>query len=107
MTNPRSLTVEREWLPASLDDLVAIRERLRAAGYSHREIAGLSGWLLAKIEGQPDETAQDTRARYRKMLADLGPSLYPGGSPIISVPGGYVDLAVMRSAVGSWDAVAS
>jgi hypothetical protein len=71
-TNPRSLTIEAAWLPESLDELQETRRRLTEAGYSHREVAGCAGWLLAKAAGDPDMTSPESRSKYRRMLEALG-----------------------------------
>lgn len=70
--NPRSITDEAPFLPESIDDLIDLRERVLAAGYSEPVAHGLVGWLVGKRAGSKDQTSPDTRARYRRILRELG-----------------------------------
>lgn len=72
----RSLRDEAEWLPSSLDDLAELIA-LADQRYRRPEMAGLVDWLVRKVMGWPDPTSSATRAKYRKMLRELGPELEP------------------------------
>lgn len=78
----KALQNEAEWLPEDLHDLPAVLEELRPllfeAGRSSSEVNGITGWLFAKAIGEPDETGSATRARYRRILRELG-AVPPGG----------------------------
>jgi hypothetical protein len=70
--NERALRNEADFLPTTLEDLVGLRRRVVAAGYPDQVASGVCAWLLTKAAGDPDRTSSDTRARYRKILAELG-----------------------------------
>lgn len=72
---------EARFLPRSIEDLVELQDRLVAAGHSPAVASGIASWLARKAIGEDDATSHQTRARYRKILAELevvdpGP---PGG----------------------------
>lgn len=76
--NPRSLGIEAQYLPATVEDLATIKQRLLDAGSSPAEASGILGWLVDKAAGLPDLTSATTRAQYRKVLAELEPPSRPG-----------------------------
>ncbi len=69
--NLRALRNEAEWLPSSLDDVVAIHDVLKASGQSDQVTNGIVGWLVSKKAGRPDNLGSPTRSTYRKVLAGL------------------------------------
>jgi hypothetical protein len=71
--NPRSITdAERDLVEGlSLGDQAAIINGARSLGYSDPVALGLAGWLAAKAAGLPDRTGSNTRAKYRRILAEL------------------------------------
>lgn len=71
MKTRKDLREEAAHLPESIDELVALRERVMAAGESRRVADGLVMWVLAKQIGEPDTTAPKVRANYRKILRRL------------------------------------
>lgn len=79
----RDLRNEADWIPSDTIELPAALEELRSrlfdAGRPSSEINGITGWMVAKALGEQDTTAAPTRARYRKILADLGPGPRPNG----------------------------
>lgn len=77
----RDLRNEAAWLPATLDELEDVRGRLVDAGHPPPIVNGLTGWLVAKALGERDATASDTRSRYRRILAELGPGPYGDRPP--------------------------
>jgi hypothetical protein len=52
-------------------DIFALGDKLRDDGHASPTVAGLEAWLLRKALGQPDRTAQPTRAKYRRILATI------------------------------------
>lgn len=85
-TTARSLRNEADYVPEDLEALILLRKEVIAAGHTRRVANGLCSWLLAKAAGEDDETSQDTRARYRRILAELAgqPPNAPGsGKPPI------------------------
>lgn len=73
-----ALRNEADWLPEDLGDLVDLRRRIIAAGHASQVANGIVGWLLSKAAGERDDTASDTRSRYRKILAELDVDHDPG-----------------------------
>jgi hypothetical protein len=71
LINLRALRNEREWLPRTLDDAIGIRRTLLDNGVPAERTAGIVSWLIAKAAGETDVTSGLTRARYRKVLAEL------------------------------------
>jgi hypothetical protein len=71
MKTRKDLREEAEHLPASLDDLIGLHDRVVELGISRQVADGLCMWVLAKQRGAADNTGSDTRARYRKILAQL------------------------------------
>lgn len=73
-----ALQNEAEWLPHELDELPAalkrLRERLTDAGRSPAEVQGITGWIVGKALGERDTTNASTRARYRRILREVGVS---------------------------------
>jgi hypothetical protein len=67
----KDLRNEADHLPATLADVIALRRRIIELGHSQAEAAGVVGWVIAKAAGEPDVTGAATRARYRKILAEL------------------------------------
>jgi hypothetical protein len=71
---------EKPWLEAfDLTRQVELVHRVRDAGYSDEIALGLAGWLAVKAGDAPDETASNTRARYRRILLELGVPSSPRG----------------------------
>ncbi len=69
-----SIQGEAAFLPSDLEDLITLRRRIiDELGESPATASGIVGWLAAKTAGERDETGQPTRARYRKILAQLDP----------------------------------
>jgi hypothetical protein len=62
---------EAAFIPATLEDLEPLRQRLEAAGHPAMVVNGITGWLVEKALGHPDTTSRPTRANYRKILAEL------------------------------------
>lgn len=62
---------EADWLPSDVDDLVELRRRVIELGQSPSVANGLVGWLLSKAAGEEDRSGPNTRARYRRILAEL------------------------------------
>lgn len=87
----RHLRNERESLPDDLDDLLELRAAILAAGYSRRVADGVIGWLVGIVagdHGRPDAVSGPTRARYRRVLADVAgrPPNEPGnGAPAVEL----------------------
>jgi hypothetical protein len=80
----RSLRNEADHLPQTITDLANLRVAVMNQGHSARTADGIVAWVLAKTAGHPDSTSQPTRAKYRKILADLAgqPHNLPGsGKP--------------------------
>lgn len=81
--NPRSITdSEAPFLPATVDDLAELGRLLEEEGHSPAIVQGILGWLTLKAAGVPDRTSQVTRAKYRRVLAELqtvGPKTPDGG----------------------------
>ena len=72
---------EAAFLPIrSVEQLAAIRQAIIDAGEPPQTASGVVGWLLVKNAGEHDDTSGPTRARYRKILAQIE------GSPIIHDP---------------------
>jgi hypothetical protein len=69
--HPRSIQNEAEHLPATVSDLAELTESITAAGYTSAEALGLAGWLARKAAGMSDPTTAPTRAKYRRILAQL------------------------------------
>ena len=94
IVNPRSLTEsERPWIekwgPRARADLEA---RMAAAGYTRRVTWGVADYLAARARGAPaDIISAPPRARYRKVLAELGAPL--GGDPLAADNDRYVKLS--------------
>lgn len=72
---------EGSWIPNSIEDFEEVRRRLTAAGHPTTVVNGITGWLAAKAIGEHDSSSGTTRARYRKILAELGPGPYPDNDP--------------------------
>jgi hypothetical protein len=62
---------ERAYMPASLEDLEKLRGRLTSTGHPISVVNAITGWLVAKALGEADTTSRVTRAKYRKILAEL------------------------------------
>jgi hypothetical protein len=83
----RHLRNEAAHLPGDLGDLLALRASVIAAGHSRRVADGLCAWLLgvaAGDHGRPDAVSGPTRARYRRILAELDgepPNVRGAGRP--------------------------
>lgn len=69
----RDLRNEAEHLPESVEDAAVLYDRLIEAGHSPSVALAISGWTTIKATGRPDPTNSATRARYRKILAELEP----------------------------------
>ena len=69
--NPRSIGIEGKYLANRVDDLARFKARLQDLGVPATTAAGITAWLVDKSAGMPDQTSQDTRARYRRLLRDL------------------------------------
>lgn len=66
------------FLPESLDDLVQLREALRAAGHSRAKVAGCIEFVMGRAgAGGTDRTNTESAAEYRRMLAALLESVGP------------------------------
>jgi hypothetical protein len=81
--DPRSIRDEAEWIRENLSvvELAGLKASIESLGYSPQVAAGLVGWIVDKAAGRPDQTGAPTRARYRKILAELAPSApEPSGS---------------------------
>lgn len=78
MKTRKDLREEAGHLPASIDELVALRDRVMAIGESRGRAEGLCMWVLAKQRGEPDTTSSRTRAYYRMVLRRLD-ELEPAG----------------------------
>jgi hypothetical protein len=90
--NPRSVTVEGPWLPTRGHEgrLRVLEAELEARGVGWQVIEAMSGWLRRKAGGRPDPTEAKTRARYRKLLAelvDVDPDTEPPGAFDVDGPG--------------------
>jgi hypothetical protein len=73
--NPRSIRNEACFVLAdelTTDQLGALGQLLLDRGQPVAVVQGILGWLSLKAAGVPDRTAQTTRARYRRILAELG-----------------------------------
>jgi hypothetical protein len=74
MPDRRDVTeIEAPFLSADPAEIFALGDQLRRDGHSAPVVAGIEAWLLRKALGHPDQTAQPTRARYRKILAAMAP----------------------------------
>lgn len=71
VVNLRALRNEADWLPRTLEDAALVRSVLVDDGQTEQVVNGITGWLVAKANGQPDRTEASTRARYRRVLASL------------------------------------
>jgi hypothetical protein len=73
--DPRSIREEGPWLAwlNTLDDAAELRALVLEAGESAPIAGGLVAWLIAKKSGHPDLSESKTRAKYRRLLAELGP----------------------------------
>lgn len=69
--NPRSIGVEGAWLEATPVELARLKRRIIAAGERSETASGIIGWIIDKQAGETDLTSGPTRARYRKILAEL------------------------------------
>ena len=69
--NRRALRDEAAFLPLTMESVQELRRALQDAGHSHRVANGVCSWLMAKQNGESDETAPDTRSRYRRILTEL------------------------------------
>lgn len=70
----RHLRNEAGHLPGDLGDLLELRASILKAGHSRRVADGLCSWLLGVAAGdhaRPDAVSGPTRARYRRILAEL------------------------------------
>lgn len=77
---------EAAFFPASLADVAALRSRLiEEAGASDAIAAGCAMWVLARALGEPDRVDKNTRVRYRKLLALLGPPSPPPDADVQGV----------------------
>lgn len=103
--NPKSLGVEARWLP--FDDIkrAELRRQLSAAGHG-RVARSLCLWLDEKTDGQANTIGPPTKARYRKILAELegiDPTGYRPGMPLghelVEGERGFVRPAVLAGVV--------
>lgn len=102
--DPRSIRDEAEWIRENLSvvELADLRQRIMEHGHSSQVADRLVGWIVAKAAGRGDETSSDTRARYRKILAELGPAGEPEPSGKGRARGdrGVTDLRTLLTAAG-------
>jgi hypothetical protein len=63
--------VEGAWLEAKPVELARLKRRIIAAGETPDTGSGIIGWIIDKQAGERDLTSAPTRARYRKILAEL------------------------------------
>lgn len=64
---------ERPWVEGyTLRRQTELIARVRAAGYRDDTALGLAGWLAVKAADLPDRSGSPTRARYRKILREIG-----------------------------------
>lgn len=105
MTAPlrRDVTpIEEPFLTLNPRQIVAVGDQLRANGYSNAQVAGLEAWLLRKSLGEPDLTTSQTRAAYRRWLAELADAPRPGrgqrGFAEVAVLAGVTVMAIATAA---------
>lgn len=83
---------ERPWLEGFDVRRQATLIRLaRAVGVPEQVALGLAGWLAVKAADLPDNTNGSTRARYRRLLRDLG---RPSNRASVPCGSGTQDIAV-------------
>jgi hypothetical protein len=80
--------IEANYVPGTLEEAVELHDRVIAAGNSRAVAAGLVMWVASKSDDR-DQVANGQRTRYRKVLADLERSGYPGPSSRVrlDIPG--------------------
>ena len=71
--------VEKDFVPETLEDVLALQRAIEASGYSHEDALRIPGWILRKNAGE-DRISAPTRARYRRILRALNGN-YPGPRP--------------------------
>lgn len=68
----RKRGIEWAMLPATLDDLAALRDEIKGLGCTDQVANGIVGWVSARAAGQDTSgTGGPTAARYRKILAEV------------------------------------
>lgn len=73
-TNPRSWKHEAQFVPSTIEDVLALQQRLvDEAGASQAKANGAVMWLLLKAQGT-DNAPAPTRSAYRKLFAQLQPT---------------------------------
>lgn len=100
----RSVKVERRWLPLPGREgrLVVLDRELVAAGVGWQVRGGIKEWLTVKARTGSDPAEGKTRARYRRLLAnlpDVDPDVDDGGTaPAHASRGGGGTLAAAAEA---------
>jgi hypothetical protein len=84
--NPRSITDEGPFIPASLADVIDLRQRVLDAGHSESVANGVVGFVVAKAAGEATPLTDVTRSRYRRILRELGED-GPDGGRAVERPG--------------------
>ena len=74
--NQHSHLPEHDFVVQTLADVVKLRRELLERGYSESFVSGLTGWLIARSHGEPDNLSGVTRTKYRRALEDLGRARY-------------------------------
>lgn len=69
--NQHSELIEQRFIPRDLDDLTDLRTHLHDAGVAPSIAKGICGWLLELAAGEDLTNDYATRARYRKVLAEV------------------------------------
>lgn len=91
--------IEANYVPETLDDAVELHERVVEAGFTRSIAAGLVMWVSTKASGSPNDVTSHTKSTYRKVLAQLQRSGYPGPSGRVrsDIPG-YRDTRTLVAA---------
>lgn len=59
------------WAPRDLDQMLALVDRLTAAGVGRARAVGIAEWLARRVIGGDDRTSDPTRTIYRKTLREV------------------------------------